>query len=166
MQLSWLLHHPTRFRVWRRGSGDPQKASAPAASFHLFSRWAPGERQTLGFSRDTLLLCLITSCFLCLFVFLVWFPVLFISQLVLPCLFYVSCVFLLLRTGKLMSFVPHNLLYGGGREQLDRCLHVWCTREKVIDSPGKYHQFVGMAKSLVKGPLSPSSLTLSPQSDF
>lgn len=94
----------------------------------VFGRWAPGELQPPGFSRDTLLFCLITSCFLCLFVFLVWFPVLFISQLVLPCLFCVSCVFLqitlLLSTGRLMSFVPHNLLYRGGREWLDTGLRV------------------------------------------
>lgn len=142
MQLSRLLHHPTHFRVWRRASWDPQKALAPAASLHLLSRWAPGERQTPGFSRDTLILCLITSCFLCLFVFLVWFPVLFIRSLVLPCLFCVSRVFLqvtsLLSTGKLMPFVPRNLLYGGGGELLDTCLHVWCTRGKVIDSPGEH----------------------------
>lgn len=96
------------------------------------SRWAPGELQTPGFSRDTLLLCLITNCSLCLFVFLVWFPVLFISQLVLPCLFCVSCVFLqvtsLLSTGRLTSFVPRNLLYSGGREWLDICLHVGVQR--------------------------------------
>lgn len=43
-----------------------------------------------GFTRP---LCLISSCFLCLFVLLVWFPVLSISHLVFPCLF--SCEFLL-----------------------------------------------------------------------
>lgn len=66
-------------------------------------RWAPDS----WVHRVILLLCLITSCFLCLFVFLDWFPVLLISQLVLPCLFCVSCVFLqvtlLLSTGRLMS---------------------------------------------------------------
>ena len=57
-----------------------------------------------------------------------------------------------------MSFVPLNLLYGGGRELLHTCVPVWRAREKVKDSPGEYHQFVGMAKSLEKEPFSVFSL--------
>lgn len=62
--LSWLLHHPTCFRVWRRGSWDPQKIS-----LHLFSRWDTGECQTLGFGSVSLLF--------------VWSPVAFFA-----CLFF------------------------------------------------------------------------------
>lgn len=108
---------------WGGEGAGTHKGFSPTAFLQLFSRWAPGEHQTSRFGRVTLLLCLITSCFLCLFIFLVWFPVLFISQLALPCLFCVSCVFLqatsLLSTERLMSFVPCNLLYSGGRELLD-----------------------------------------------
>lgn len=143
MSLSWLLHHPTCFGVWRRGSWSPQRLQP-----QVFSRWAPGELQTPGFGGDTLLLCLNTSCFLCLFVFLVWFPVLFISQLVLPCLFCVSCVFLqvtlLLSTGRLMSFVPRNLLYLGGRERFDTRLHAAVQ--------GEHDQFVERVKSFLLDP--------------
>lgn len=57
-----------------------------------------------------------------------------------------------------MSFVPRNLLYSGGRELLDTCVHVWCTREKVKESSGKYNQFVGMVKSFEKEPFSIFSL--------
>lgn len=114
----------------------PTKGFSPSHSLHLLSRWAPGVRQASGFLRVALLLCLITSRFLCLFVFLVWFPVLFISQpFFLVCS--VSRVFLqvtsLLSTGSLVFFVLRNLLCSGGREISDTCICVWCTREKVKD---------------------------------
>lgn len=101
---------------------EPGKDAAQAASFTC-SAGGPGEAMLLG-PGLTVSLCLITSCFLCLFVLLVWVPVLSISHLDFPCLF--SCEFLLaafcLSAGKATSFVPPNLLRGSVWMLLDTCV--------------------------------------------